>query len=191
MFDISDFMCQEDPWLKSDEALLIPRIYREKHALALLLQPRTILEIGVRCGYSAAAFLTAATEAQYVGYDADTTRFGGFDGALVFAKRMLASRFPSRTRIITQDTQKLDKLPFQYADLVHVDGDHSYEGCWHDLTMAAPIAHWILVDDITFQPAVGQATRDFIGRFGYAALELPTVRGDMLIEMHASRAREE
>ncbi len=69
------------------------------------------------------------------------------------------------------------------VDLVHVDGDHSYNGCLHDLRLAAEIGRWVLVDDLDWQIPVRAAVTAFLEETRYRAIELPTVRGDMLIEV--------
>ena len=55
--------------------------YRLKWAIARVLQPKRILEIGVRFGYSAAAFLDACPNATYFGIDVDSEDFGGHRAA--------------------------------------------------------------------------------------------------------------
>ena len=50
--------------------------YETKFALATLLQPKTIFEIGVRAGYSAFAFLHAIPAASYLGIDANGDQGG-------------------------------------------------------------------------------------------------------------------
>src|SRR5215469_18824935 len=61
--------------------------YRMKWAIARVLQPRSILEIGVRFGYSALAFLNASPSARYLGIDLDLPTFGGSVGAINWARK--------------------------------------------------------------------------------------------------------
>jgi hypothetical protein len=51
--------------------------YKLKWAVARVLQPRSILEIGVGYGYSALAFLNASPSARYVDIDFESPIFGG------------------------------------------------------------------------------------------------------------------
>jgi hypothetical protein len=51
--------------------------YRLKWAIASVVAPGSILEIGVRNGYSAGAFLGARPRARYLSIDADTDTHGG------------------------------------------------------------------------------------------------------------------
>lgn len=157
------------------------RLYDEKYRIAAMLQPKTILEIGVRAGYSAAAFLSACP-ATYLGLDADLDCSGGWLGAPQLAKTMLKEHFGDRARIETVNTQELQTLEGRY-DLAHVDGDHSYEGALHDLRLAAGVTKWILVDDIDFLPDVGRAVADFLKETGYSHIYMPTFRGDCLIQV--------
>ena len=55
-----------DPFRPTEEAL---QYYEVKHAIAKRLQPKSICEIGVRAGYSAYAFLSAAPAAEFLGID--------------------------------------------------------------------------------------------------------------------------
>src|SRR4051794_5262627 len=61
--------------------------YRTKWAIARTLQPKRVLEIGVRYGYSALAFLDACPEAQYLGIDIDSDLYGGENGAIAWARQ--------------------------------------------------------------------------------------------------------
>jgi hypothetical protein len=57
--------------------------YRLKWAIARALKPQRILEIGVRFGYSAAAFLDACPNAAYLGIDNDSEMSGGQAGQFI------------------------------------------------------------------------------------------------------------
>jgi hypothetical protein len=183
MFDITPFLQPDDPWLATEAPDLVRRIYREKYQIAALLQPRTLLEIGVRAGYSAAAFLSAVPDCTYLGLDADKAVHGGWPGAPEKARATLKCHFNGRADVVFVDTQQVVSLPPISVDLVHVDGDHSYGGCLHDLQLAAGAARWILVDDLEWLPPVRAAVTAFLDQTRHRAIELPTGRGDMLIEV--------
>src|ERR1700730_2815552 len=93
--------------------------YRTKWAIARKLQPARILEIGVRYGYSALAFLNACPEASYIGIDVDSELYGGVKGAIEWARN--STRNYNASFLIT-DSQGLDRLPDGVYDLVHIDG---------------------------------------------------------------------
>jgi hypothetical protein len=63
--------------------------YRLKFAIVKALQPKSILEVGVRFGYSARAFLEASPAAKLLGIDLDCDLYGGQKGALEWARPAL------------------------------------------------------------------------------------------------------
>jgi predicted O-methyltransferase YrrM len=114
-----------------------------KYAVAKVLQPKRICEIGVCSGVGALAFLAACPDAEYLGIDIS-------DGRLVQrASELLIERGYGAT-IEIADSQKLAELRYGPYDLVHVDGDHHRECAKHDVILAwnslAP-SGYILVDD--------------------------------------------
>ena len=163
--------------------------YDFKYRLAQLLQPASILEFGVRAGYSAAAFLSACPTASYIGVDADNGQDGGIIGFTDWAAQMLPSKFPNaRIAVYKANTQQplfslSLSLSLPAVDLFHVDADHSYAGCLCDLEHAEQIgAKWILVDDITFLPEVARAAEAFLAKRRYGHVLFPSFRGDLLIQ---------
>ncbi len=187
MFDIAPYLWPDDPWLRIEPPGNVRACYAFKHTVGLLLQPRRILEIGVRAGYAAAAFLAACPQASYYGVDADNAQHGGVPGAVGWARAMLARHFPGRSLRIDAplDTRQQDPAGSGY-DLAHVDGDHSFAGCLRDLELAERLGcQWILVDDVDYLPPVRQAVELFLGRTGHRHLFLPSFRGDCLIRTRA------
>lgn len=117
--------------------------YRLKWAIARVLQPKTILEIGVRFGYSAAAFLDACPDAAYLGIDNDSDTFGGHQGAIDWARRI--TRGMNATYLIA-DSQEFDELPGGPYDLIHIDGQQDGAGSIRDLRKALQKARRVLFD---------------------------------------------
>jgi hypothetical protein len=186
-FDISPFLFRSDPWLCEESPGDVRWCYDWKFRLAQVLQPRRILELGVRFGYSAAAFLAASPAAEYYGVDADNGANGGTVGAYREARAMLAREFADRTITVHKlDTQKRIPRGKGY-DLVHVDADHSYEGCLNDLRLAARLGRrWVLVDDIHHSPCpnVALAVKDFLTETGFSHVYFDdSFRGDCLIQL--------
>lgn len=120
------------------------RIYRIKYAIAKALAPDSILEIGVRYGYSAFAFLAAIPGCHYLGLDNDSSESGGVAGSLQWASQRLRSY--SKASAIKSDTQKLTTLPGDIWDLVHVDGRQDGDSTIHDMNLAIQKARFILID---------------------------------------------
>jgi 2-polyprenyl-3-methyl-5-hydroxy-6-metoxy-1,4-benzoquinol methylase len=117
--------------------------YRTKWAIARVLQPKSILEIGVRFGYSALAFLDAVPSAEYTGIDIDSTLFGGSIGAIEWA-RTACKQY--QAKFIVEDSTKMERFPGERYDLIHIDGQQDGYGTMHDLVLAAAQGSYILVD---------------------------------------------
>jgi cyclopropane fatty-acyl-phospholipid synthase-like methyltransferase len=117
--------------------------YRLKWAIAKVLQPASILEVGVRYGYSAAAFLHAAPHSTYLGLDLDSDQFGGVKGAIDWAQEITQ---PFQAEFLVGDTQTMTRFPGGIYDLIHIDGQQDGDGSWHDLQLAIRQGRWILAD---------------------------------------------
>lgn len=198
MFLIDPYLKPGDPFASEPRNTLaaIRRGYAFKYHAAALIQaqqerPLSILEIGVRAGYSAAAFLAASPAAVYVGLDADNAEHGGERGYSDWARLMLCEKFPDASIDIRRCDTRRDPWPVppgrgeasRRFDLVHVDGDHSETGCLDDLTRAMHLARWILVDDLDHLPDVLRATAQFLFHQRCEFIRCATFRGDCLIRV--------
>lgn len=171
----------------------VRRYYETKAAIVTRLKPRSICEIGVRAGYSAFAFLFAAPRGtQYFGIDwgVGGARPGDDEDARNEAS-MLSAHVKDvlqdyAARVLWVDSQKMMSPPYNAQghpfELFHVDGDHSYAGCLHDLTLAEP-SRYILVDDFDVGPEVRAACRTFLlTHAGWRAEYVPDgFRGNLLL----------
>ena len=141
--------------------------YKLKYAIAKLIQPRSILEVGVRFGYAAQSFLMAVPTARYVGLDKDEPSFGPWEGVpRTWAAAKLRKRYPLNV-IETHhvDTQTADATWFcpNEFDMVHIDADHSYAGALHDMKTFWPFCRRaMVVDDVVEISDVARAVRDFL-----------------------------
>lgn len=133
--------------------------YRLKAAIARVLQPKSILEIGVRFGYSAAAFLHGCPTASYVGIDNDSESSGGCRGAIQWARAILKGR---PAEFLLQDSQAMTRLPGGLYDLIHVDGQQDGDGTWHDLELAVRQGRHVLLDGYFWTSANFQAASEFL-----------------------------
>ena len=150
-------VCPKDPTATPERIAQYEQYYRVKHEIAAEVNPSSILEIGVRAGYSAWAFLTACPDALYIGLDAENGMHGGQGGPWGWWAERILSQRKFTFHILKMDTQKVEELPAS-ASLFHVDGDHSEEGVFHDLELcfqAARKGAAILVDDYDYEQAPG------------------------------------
>ena len=165
-------------------------IYRIKHEIALELRPGSILEIGVRAGYSALAFLSACPGARYLGLDAENGQHGGAGGPWTpWAVELLR---PYDAEVIVADTQALASLS-QHGlfDLAHVDADHTEAGCSHDLDLAFGVlapGGAVLVDDYHFLGGVRRAVDEFALARGVALEVRNSSRGEAILRRAATTA---
>lgn len=172
-------------WMPDDPVTLddgMKAWLQSKYDVVAKVRPSSIVEIGVRAGYSAYAMLSAAPTARYLGIDSGTGSHGGHPGALIHARRLLE---PFGAHIVLQDSQAVDTLPVA-ADLLHVDGDHSYEGCMHDMGLALTSGvRWLLVDDTEHIQAVKQAVPDWLAGVAFESVEWihDGHRGSALIQL--------
>jgi SAM-dependent methyltransferase len=160
--------------------------YRLKRAIASVLEPTSILEIGVRYGYSAMAFLDGSPKASYLGIDLDVNTFGGTKGALAWA-RQITRGFSAE--FIVADTQQMAQLPGGSYDLIHVDGQQDGDGTFHDLKLALAQARYILLDGYFWSRDNLLAATSFLDKFrdmiDYTVL-VPGYAGELLIRVRQS-----
>jgi len=136
-----------------------------KRQAALERQPRRIGEIGVRAGYGAFALLSAVPDADFLGIDVDSPLFHTEAGSVDWAEQHLLAPFPHVT-IIRTDVKAIRQLP--PLDLLHIDGDHTFEGCTYDLELALRSkTKTVLVDDYFTGEIVPAAVDSFAERNGY------------------------
>jgi 2-polyprenyl-3-methyl-5-hydroxy-6-metoxy-1,4-benzoquinol methylase len=185
-FDFRSWANPQDP-LRHLFADWVP-YYRMKWAIASVLQPQSILEIGVRYGYSARAFLEAAPRARFVGIDLDSDRFGGVNGAIDWARGSLRDY---DCELIVADSQGMDQFPGSQYDLIHVDGQQDGDGSFRDLELALNQGRYVLVDGYHWTQTNYLAVNDFLFQNRdrldwYAAI--PGYAGELLIKVAASQA---
>jgi 2-polyprenyl-3-methyl-5-hydroxy-6-metoxy-1,4-benzoquinol methylase len=158
--------------------------YRLKWAIARTLKPQSILEIGVRYGYSAHAFLDAMPASNYLGIDLDCTAAGGVKGAIDWAKQILK---PFNADLIVADSQAMARFPGDRYDLIHIDGQQDGDSSFHDLQLAIDQGNYILVDGYHWSTENFLAVNDFLrqhrDRIAWYG-SIPGYAGELLIKPH-------
>jgi 2-polyprenyl-3-methyl-5-hydroxy-6-metoxy-1,4-benzoquinol methylase len=185
-FDFRTFACPEDrlsylfdEWVD---------YYHTKYALCRALDPGSILEIGVRYGYSAISFLTACPRARYLGIDNDSETYGGAGGAMAWARR-ITSGYAAEFRVA--DTQSLSALPGDRWDLVHIDGQQDGDGTFRDLELALRKATWILLDGYFHSTVNLLSATYFLEKYKLlidGAYVIPGYAGELLMKVRAGQA---
>ncbi len=155
-----------------------------KYLIASELRPCSVVEIGVRAGYSGWALcLGAGTTPSYYGIDS----LGGLHGgttdkrAWAHAKGIvsLVAHGVTMLQASSHDVKALGP-----ADLYHVDGDHSVEGALADVELcwaARSDRSTILVDDYDWEPMVRDAVVKFLQKTDCRWTYRPSLRGELLI----------
>jgi len=196
MFSYNHYLKCLHPDEKDNEFWLSQGTYQaflENYDICKEFNPKNIVEIGVRYGYSAYAYLTACPEAHYQGFDLTTgnRRSGGVRSTDTqpYVKELLASNFPKAKVDLFYKNSQLCTLLKKFdepIDFFHVDGNHSINGCFHDLVLALYTVEEggvILVDDQT-NHLVRRGTDLFCEIFQYNLKSIDfrdTQKGDCII----------
>lgn len=174
---------KDESGFKRWDSGLYRKLYAIKHAIALELNPKSILEIGVRAGYSAFSFLSACPTARYVGLDAENNKHGGQGGP--WTPWAIGILKPYDATVEIANTQKLDTLePYGRFAFIHVDGDHTTAGCAHDLRMAFGVllpGGAVLVDDYRYLKSVRKAVDEFVSAYDLDMELRDSPRGEAIL----------
>jgi cephalosporin hydroxylase len=150
----------EAVWMPGDWFELTPQVvmhYAWKGAVYLSAVGNNfsppVIEIGTRCGYSMHAFDAAGVSGGgfYIGGIDENEPVLCFDGAIDDDSPRCLAHFREQTErmgisadLVVVNTKNVLALPTRF--FAHVDGDHTYTGCLHDLHLVAG-SHVILADD--------------------------------------------
>lgn len=151
------------------------------HLLGLIRDPKSLLEIGTRFGYSVWSVVTAAgrppLDLTITVYDAeiddDKEPLAVFEG-------WFRSWGVKNLHVHRKNTQELSELDVPGpVDWATVDADHSYKGALHDCRLVWPCIApgGILVVDDTNPGAVQDAAEAFAREVGVDFAFLPSLRG--------------
>jgi predicted O-methyltransferase YrrM len=161
--------------------------YNWYFAIGATYEPKRIMEIGVRYGYSLLAMAKGARmrdpEAAVMADGIDNEADGVASNQIAHDGILLEVGI--EPWIIQKSSTEVLRAPFMPAidskfDIVHVDGDHSPEGVETELTLALRLVRKggiILVDDMD-TPHIAAAVKRRFGRW----IEFPTIHRLALIE---------
>lgn len=169
-----------------NEPQLFTNYYGWYYAIVKFLKIQSVLEIGVRAGYSMISMLLANKDLIYFGIDNNSNMHGGLVGSYIHAEKLLRLYGNKKSSILIVDSHNIDHISTHLLfDLVHVDGDHTTDGCRQDLALVWGIAKYILVDDIDFCCREGydvkQVVDEFLSIYKNQSFFLPSFRGHRLI----------
>lgn len=155
--------------------------YLEKYSFAgrCKVENPVIGEIGVRYGYSAASFLFAHPTASYHGWDVINGGHGGVregTDTFTYVRKMLQRNFPDAyVQLTHKSSQLLTDFGDVKFDLFHVDGNHRFDCCTHDMEIvmeALKPGGIMIVDDYTYIASVKKAVDQFIIDQGIEKFEI-------------------
>ncbi|MDA0872079.1 MAG: methyltransferase domain-containing protein [Firmicutes bacterium] len=180
-FDFTDYACPNDP-LKRKFADWV-HYYRLKFAISKAIKPSTILEIGVRYGYSAYSFLSACPNAKYTGIDNNSDTYGGVKKSIEWAKTNLSN---FNVDFILEDSQQIYELPLFKYDLFHIDGQQDGSGTYKDLELAFHYSEWVLLDGYHWSSQNHLEANEFLLRHKELieySINIPSYAGELLIKI--------
>lgn len=187
MLKITDRALLDDIVVPVDEGkwfLTSNNIYIWYKAIGKVLSPSKIVEIGTRTGYSLKALLWGTLapkkDIKIWSFDAEID----FDGsqqrcAEYFSKLGYNGTF---VKVYSETIHSLRIA--EKVDLVHVDGKHTEEGCYHECMMGLECLKdggYMLVDDVNSKVVRAGADR-FCANFGLKPETLPTHNGMYMIQ---------
>ncbi len=170
-----------------------PDYYPYLNALARDFKAERVLEVGVRFGYSAVAFIHGNAVREYVGLDYDLYDPTSSTKSRENLEALRQQQHVDVTllRVDTQSLDNLDMLGGRRFDFIHIDGDHSYEGALTDLRNfwnVLTVGGHMLVDDSIFYGAVRQACMDFAREVNEPHFDVRTYRGTWVFLKTRERA---
>lgn len=164
------------------------RKYGDYGGYGYALKPRHFLEIGVAAGYSSAAILKGA---QMNDHQIEKVVLMDIHPDLIKTLNHLGREF-HRVEFIAEvlDSQTFKGYEFAEAqrpeggyDIVHIDGDHTFDGALHDITTYAPMVApngLVIVDDAR-DPNIERACRIYQELEGLRSAFVPNFNGHILL----------
>lgn len=138
----------------------------------------SVLEFGAYFGYFLATALLVCPEIERVAWSDDESAMMGSN--LLCAENIDAVNPVPRRRMARTSAELMWEVRGEQFDVVHVDGDHSYDACLTDLSWALSLRpRMILVDDYGSRtcPGVTRAVLTFAAFTGLTFDVVSTVNG--------------
>lgn len=157
--------------------------YEIYYAISNYYNPSSILEIGVRYGYSLMSMIEGSNNIKdVVGYDIDEYESDG----LLLAENNINKYKSKNINLVLKNinSQSIDKLDREY-DIIHIDGCHSYIGKLHDLELCVNKCKVLIIDDYNHINDVKRASDDFIEKYKTHIKDydiIDSFRGTLIIE---------
>lgn len=175
--DVRDVIVSAPHWYGPGHGYATSDIFTVRHPLIRDLAPRSVFEFGALLGYFLLTAVDAAPSINRVGW-IDTE--GDMPNSNTLCAENLADYAARHNRDLTvfYETQTRQCLTFDHADLVQVDGAHSYPDCLTDLIWAMELTpKAIFVDDYDAIEGVARATDEFAAWQGVQVEHHVTVNG--------------
>jgi hypothetical protein len=184
IFDIIDSEFFFELNTKHDEYLKSGIYYEYYYAISKYYNPKSILEIGVRYGYSMGCLIKGSDKIESVtGIDCDSYE----KDSLLIAEKNIKKYIKDNIdfEFINKDSHSIEKLDKKF-DLIHVDGDHSYQGKIQDLNLIKEACNVAIIDDYGGGlPDVRRATDHWIKQNSTLIKNhfvLDSIRGTLILE---------
>ncbi|NEU74134.1 methyltransferase domain-containing protein [Hassallia byssoidea VB512170] len=186
-FSIIESVIVEEDWKIFDEkrSIATSEYYNFYYSYANSWKPKSILEIGVRRGYSAVSMLIGSGDSleRFVGIDSEVD----LPSSSKFAQEIFRAHSNAEIKLINIDTQNsYIQDDIGIFDLIHIDADHTFHGCINDVLLALSLSKpgtKIIVDDCLYAPV--RAAVEAVAKIYDTDLELKYVtnfRGHGLIQ---------
>jgi predicted O-methyltransferase YrrM len=159
--------------------------YEYYYAISKFYQPSTILEVGVRFGYSLGSMIKGSDKIEFVkGIDCEDPTYGKntLNTAEANIKKYINADI--KYEFLLQDSHSIEKLDRKY-DLIHIDGDHSYHGKIKDLNLTLDHCKTLIIDDYFSLPEVAKAADDWckVNKNKIKSIYiLNSIRGTLVVE---------
>lgn len=176
------------------------------HAIARILRPRVIAEIGVWHGYALMAMVTGSLYPDQKGhkcnlgidcnlhsgpsvlhvYGFDNESYPGAEHCLDWCSKCL-NEIEVPNTMLHCDSRQFDATglpPMKKVDMWSIDGDHSYQAAYKDLVLAEKYANdkcVYVVDDCGWALSIRDACDDFAAKYGYDVMMLPSLKGSSVL----------